>query len=372
MNILHVCGTKRLAGRELFVYKQSLKMRENGHNVFIVARTGFGLGELALEAKIPCLLYKGGISRLWFPFQVRNFITKNKIDVVHFHQLRLVRRLMPFLPGGNNRPAYIFTDAAPHPKKITSWLTTKVLEMLDLLLVPSESQRSQAAWALGYPEDKIKVLGNGVDTQLFCPPNDEDEKKSIRSKYDIPLEIPCISLMARIDKDKGQDTVIEAAKILVSEGRKFRVEICGDLDTAGKGQTFIDEIKIMSEDSLLNGCVHLRGFVSNVPEYLKTVDLQVLPSTYESFGFVIAEAMAVGLPVVATSVGALPYIIQPEECGIVVDHSSPKQLASAIARILDDPRMAAEMGRRGRERVIERFSLKRHLEEAFKYYDECR
>ena len=79
MNILHVCGTKRLAGTELFVYKQALKIREDGHNVFIVARTGFGLGELALEANIPCLLYKGGISRLWFPFQERHFQSTSSV-----------------------------------------------------------------------------------------------------------------------------------------------------------------------------------------------------------------------------------------------------------------------------------------------------
>jgi hypothetical protein len=127
----------------------------------------------------------------------------------------------------------------------------------------------------------------------------------------------------------------------------------------------------MSADPDLKGCVFLRGFVENVPEYLKAVDLQVVPSRIEPFGFVAPEAMATGVPVIVSSVGVLPYIVKPEECGLVVEHSSPEQLANAIGRILDDPDMAAEMGRRGRERVIERFSQKRHLGEAFKYYESC-
>lgn len=370
MNILHICGTKRLAGRELFVFKQTLRMREDGHFVGVVARQGFGLGEIAQKHDIPCVLYKSGLNRLWFPFQVRKFISEHSIDVVHFHQLRMVRRLMPFLPSGSERPVYIFTDAAPHPRKISSWFTSKVLKRLDLLLVPSGTQKGQSAWALDYPEEKIQVLENGVDTSEFAPPKDADEKIRIREELGIPEKAFAISVMGRIDRDKGQDILLKAAEILINKGRKdIYVDVCGRLESNKKGQKYIEEVKKLAASDQLKGTVHLRGFVEDVPRYLKAVDLSVLPSTYESFGFVIAEAMSAALPVIATNTGALPYIVDPDNCGFIVEHSSPQELADAIEKLLDNRSLAEEMGQRGRKRVKERFSLKRHLSEAYAYYE---
>ena len=190
MNILHVCGTKRLSGLELLAFDLAQKMKQDGHFVSIAAREGYGLANLVAENDVLSINYKGGISRLWYPLQVRSFIKKNKIDIVHFHQLRLLKRLLPFLPSGVQRPAYLFTDAAPHQKVIASRYTKHILDQVDLFMVCSTTHKQVSSQALGYPEDKITVLENGVDTKKFQPPEDEQEKATLRKKYNIPPEIP--------------------------------------------------------------------------------------------------------------------------------------------------------------------------------------
>jgi hypothetical protein len=77
MNILQVCGTKRLSGLELLAYALTMRMKEDGHFVSIAAREGYGLAKLVQDDEITSVLYKGGINRLWYPLQVRNFIGSN-------------------------------------------------------------------------------------------------------------------------------------------------------------------------------------------------------------------------------------------------------------------------------------------------------
>jgi glycosyltransferase involved in cell wall biosynthesis len=368
MNILQVCGTKRLSGLELLAYALTMRMKEDGHFVSIAAREGYGLAKLVQDDEITSVLYKGGINRLWYPLQIRNFIVSNKIDIVHFHQLRLLKRLLPFLPGGAGRPAYLFTDAVPHQNVIASKYTDYILNQVDLFMVCSTTHKQVSSQALGYPEEKITVLDNGVDTKVFSPVKDEQEKNSLREKYNIPLHIPCIALIGRVDESKGQDTLIEAAKILIDEGRQFRIEICGELKG---GNSFVEKVKKMTADTSLEGCINLRGFVKNVPLFIKAIDIQVVPSVREPFGLVAAEAMATGLPVIVSSVGELPTIVQYGKCGLVVEHSSPEQLAKAIGRILDNPEQAVQMGKRGRERVLEHYSLKMHLNKLYTLYEKA-
>ncbi len=373
MNILHVCGTKRLSGLELLAYDLVKRMKQDGHFVSIAAREGYGLAKLAENDDISTINYQGGISRLWYPMQVRNFILRNKIDIVHFHQLRLLKRLLPFLPSGTGRPAYLFTDAAPHKKRIATRYIKNILDQVDLLMVCSGSHKQVSANALDYPEHRITVLENGVDIEKFHPPQDKQEQIKLREKYNIPQELPCIALIGRIDESKGQDTLIEAARLMINEGRKFRIEICGELNNVAKsGLPFVRKIKDMVANSFFDGCINLRGFVDEIPAFLRAIDIQVVPSVREPFGLVAAEALATELSVVVSAVGALPVIVQNGKCGLVVEPSSPEKLAAAIGEILDYRDKGIAMGKLGRKRVLKYYSLDKHLTGLYALYKQTK
>ena len=90
--------------------------------------------------------------------------------------------------------------------------------------------------------------------------------------------------------------------------------------------------------------------------------LLVNPSLSESFGMTLVEAMMHGVPVVATRIGGMPYIVNDEETGLVVPAGDPQSLAAAICRVLSDRQMATRMGDAGRRRALERFSWDRTAE----------
>jgi glycosyltransferase involved in cell wall biosynthesis len=93
-----------------------------------------------------------------------------------------------------------------------------------------------------------------------------------------------------------------------------------------------------------------------MPGQYAKADLFVLPSRRESFGLVLAEAMAAGLPVIATQVGAIPEVVKDGETGILVPPEDPSALANAVSDLLDHPRVMKDMGTRGRERAEKHFT----------------
>jgi glycosyltransferase involved in cell wall biosynthesis len=119
----------------------------------------------------------------------------------------------------------------------------------------------------------------------------------------------------------------------------------------------------------LTGRVRLFGLQSDVLPYMQAADCLVCPSVWaEAFGLVNVEAMACGLPVVASRVGGIPEIVDPERNGMLVDPGDAGQLAAALGRLVERPELRQEMGRQARSDAVERYSTERQLERYLDVY----
>jgi glycosyltransferase involved in cell wall biosynthesis len=107
----------------------------------------------------------------------------------------------------------------------------------------------------------------------------------------------------------------------------------------------------------LAGSVHLAGFRKDVPHLLSRSTLLVLPSLWEGFGYAAVEAMAAGLPVVATATSSLPEVVEDGKTGILVEPRNSRAIADAVTGLLNNITLARRLGEFGRRRVRERFSL---------------
>jgi glycosyltransferase involved in cell wall biosynthesis len=107
--------------------------------------------------------------------------------------------------------------------------------------------------------------------------------------------------------------------------------------------------------------VIMAGLRDDIPAVMKAIDLLVLPSIVEGFGYVLVEAMAAGKPVVATNVSSIPEIVRHETTGLLVDVNNSDALAGAVVAVLADAERAREMGRRGREIALDQFTLEHML-----------
>ena len=216
----------------------------------------------------------------------------------------------------------------------------RVARRLPRVIAVSEQGRDDSVREFGIPRGKISVIHNGVDSELFRP-LPEIAKRPGRIITTASADVP----------SKGLVFLIEAVAKLNTE-REVELVVVGKSRPRGPAQAAIDRYG-------LDGVVR---FESNV-EWLRLVELYagsevaVVPSLYEGFSLPAAEAMSCGVPLVATTGGALPEVTGRDGDGaLLVPPGDTEALVVAICRLLDDAELRSRLGRAARVRVVERFS----------------
>jgi glycosyltransferase involved in cell wall biosynthesis len=200
--------------------------------------------------------------------------------------------------------------------------------------------------AAGIPAARVVAIPAGLDETRFHAGVSGDK---VRAELGLPG--PVVGLVANIRGSKGHRFFLEAARLVLAAHPDARFLIVGD------GVGFAD-VRRRIDDMRLAERVLLTGFRRDIPEVMAALDVLALPSIRsEAFPQVIAQALAVGTPVVGTTVGGIPEIIRDGETGRLVPPADSRALANAILELLRDPLQARDMARRGQALVRERFSI---------------
>jgi glycosyltransferase involved in cell wall biosynthesis len=202
----------------------------------------------------------------------------------------------------------------------------------------------------GVPRNKVMVIPYGVDLRLYQVGRNPELKASL----DIPAEAPVVGVVARLHPQKGHRYLIDAARDIASAHPSAHFVFVGD------GELRPDLEKQVSESDLTPK-FHFLGFRDDIKELLKVFDVFVLPSLYEGLPNVILEAMATGLPVVATAVDGTIELIVDNETGFLVPPKNPQELSAKISFLLQDDECRRRFGSRGRERVEQNYSLEKQV-----------
>jgi sugar transferase (PEP-CTERM/EpsH1 system associated) len=200
---------------------------------------------------------------------------------------------------------------------------------------------------VGVPARKVTQICNGVDTDTFAPLR----RESVRSALGIALDHVAIGTVGRLDPVKDHRALIHAFSRLRSD-RRHHLFIVGD----GPTRATLDHLRL---ELGLGDQIHLLGERDDVSLVLPALDIFVLPSLAEGISNAILEAMASGLPVVATRVGGNPELVEDGVTGTLVPPRSSEALAAALARYLAEPALIRAHGDAGRRRAVRQFSLAR-------------
>lgn len=203
---------------------------------------------------------------------------------------------------------------------------------------------------IGVPQDKIVQIYNGVDSERFFPGSASNH--AWRLAHGVGDQEVLIGTVGRLAEVKDQITLIDAVKIL-AERRDLppcKVVIVGDGPLRGRLQTHITELGLQE-------IAILAGAQEEVPEVLRALDIFVLPSLREGISNTILEAMATGLPVIATAVGGNPELVEAGITGSLIPPAEPSVLAETMARYVADVKLRHQHGGAGRIRVEQKFSL---------------
>jgi len=215
------------------------------------------------------------------------------------------------------------------------------------------------------PKQKIRQIYNGVDQARFYPP--DSGRRTLPCDAFSEEERFIIGTVGRVQEVKDQLTLVRAVAALVSEDEGLRGRLC--LAIIGDGP-MMPELAALVESMDIRDITWLAGARNDIPELMRAMDLFVLPSKAEGISNTILEAMASGLPVVATSVGGNTELVVQDETGDLVPASDPMAMATALKRFINEADRGPRFGRAGRRRVEEGFSIEAMVAAYLGVYDE--
>jgi len=282
-------------------------------------------------------------------------IKSSKTDIVHTHGYRanFYGRLACMLSGVKSlstihvslfdyidtsvivRYSYIFLE------KILAFKTSR-------FLCVSHAMKDDML-RLGIPRQKIVVMSNGVDLERFYPRSVSD---GFRKELGIETEGPVIGTAGRMVPEKGQVYLIEALKYLREEWKGLKCLFIGE------GHSLSKLKKVSSESGMDDICI-FSGVRKDIELIYPALDLFVLPSLREPFGLVLLEAMASGIPVLATDSGGPSEFIESGVNGFLVVPRDSKALAEKITWILSNKERAGNIASEGLKVVERNFSVRK-------------
>lgn len=330
--------------------------REKVRPSLLVLLEGGTLLEEARRLDIPChhLRWKGK----WDRRAVREFgtfLSRNEVRLIHNFGLRsdlLSRLLAP--SRGIRRIVSGIRDTDPWrrwPHVMADRLTAR---RVDLYIANSHAARRASLSREKMPPEKVIVIHNGI---RFPPGGGAGAGPELP-----PRRSPVLAMVANLKPGKkGHDVLFEALAGLRHEFPEILL-VCAGQDLSGGA------IPALAESAGVAGLVHFTGYCDNVAAVLRAADVAVLPSRFESFPASIVEAMAEGLPVVASRVGGIAEIIRDGENGLLVESGNAGQLRDTLARLLRDGEERARLGEAARRTVAADFTVEimaRLIEDAY-------
>ncbi len=231
----------------------------------------------------------------------------------------------------------------------------------------SKDLQSWLKHTINVPDHKLRQIYNGVDTKKFKPCQLILENSCLPSSSFLSPKTVVVGTVGRLAEVKNQGMLIEAFNHLLTATPQLRETL--RLILVGDGPLF-QSLSDRVRDMGLSELVWMTGDREDIPELLQLMDIFVLPSLAEGISNTVLEAMATGLPVVATRVGGNPELIMENHNGRLVSVNHAAELAGVIAQLLADDELRQSMGRRGLELVRETFNWDRAVAEYLSVYDE--
>jgi glycosyltransferase involved in cell wall biosynthesis len=193
----------------------------------------------------------------------------------------------------------------------------------------------------------ITTVMNGVAPLERCS---KEERNALCRQWDVEEDDFVLGILARLEPYKGHLDIVDAAKILAEQGRKFKILV------AGSGP-FEENVKSRVSELGLNDYVKFVGFLKDVKGFLSVLDVQ-LNASYgtEATSLSLLEGMSMGVPAIISDYGGNPWLVTDGDNGMLFPTRNSKKLAECIARVMDEPETLEKMSVRAKEVLHQRFT----------------
>lgn len=294
----------------------------------------------------------------------RNLIKREQPDVVHttIFEADLVGRFAASCTGvpvvtsivNTSYDAVRFADPDIKPWKLwlsqqaDGWTARRLTHQFHAI---TEAVKQAAIQSLGINADRIHVILRGRDAKRLGKLS-TDRRRRVRASLQLPGNAKVILNVGRQEYQKGQSVLLDSFAQLATNRSDTVLLIAGR-----KGNATPELERRLASSPMLQNQVRFLGHREDVPDLLAGSDVFVFPSLYEGLGGAVIEAMALGLPVIASDIPAIREVTEDGRNATLVPASDPTTLAGALLEMLDDSGRRDRYGRRGQAIFAERFIL---------------
>jgi len=354
MNVLILTTHFNAGGITRYVVNLSQGLKQRGNNVWVASCGGDWLDKLSascIEHKTIPIKTKSiaSIKIVLCFFALISFIIKNRIQIIHANTR--VTQYLAFLLYTFMRVKYICSFHGYY--KAHSIRRILKFEGLRAISV-SGAVSSHIIQDLGVSAEKVRVVHNGVDIPAFS------EHRRTKTDFKYKDDDIVLGVLGRISAEKGQFLAVETFALLSQTYKNIYLVTSAQGRLLGELRIFIQSLKLGDRVKMLN---------LNSETFLDIIDVLLVPSSKEGFGYAIIEAFCKGVCVVGFNVGGISEIIQDNKNGLLFYEYSVRSLKEVIERAIQDPALCTRLIEAGRHDV-NNFSLEKMAERTEKVYKE--
>lgn len=347
---------KTWGGGEKWHLENALFLKQQGFSVVMGVYKNSQLHKKAKEAELQCFTHR--LSNLSFLNPLAYFYIQSNLEM---HKVSHIIMAVPSdvkvagIAANKARvPVRAYRRGSAIPIKNKPFNTFLFQNIITHVIANSKATRQtilQNNQNL-FPKDKIAVIYNGFDIANYQEPYSRKEDRNHIK----------IKTLGRLEPQKNHVALLEVAQILKNSNQNFTIEIGGDGSLMPELRQKINAMNLQEE-------VKLNGFITNSKSFIADADIFVLPSKWEGFGYVLAEAMALSKPIVAFNISSNPELVQHNHTGLLAENENIEELANFILDLMKDSEKRELFGKNGRKKLEQEFSIDVAHEQLIEYLE---
>ena len=358
MNILQIASNMKNNGPAMVVYDLSYGLAEMGNNVYIAA----AYGELVEKISHPNIHYInlptdrlkcGKIKKIYYYsknciktyYLLKKIIKNKKIDIINSHQP--ISNIYAKMLSKNARIPFVTTSHNIYKKSILN----KTYVSGDHVIACSDEVYKNSIETFNVKREKITCIRNGINPTRLKTSKAIDNNR----KY-------TIGTLAGLREQKSLDNLIKSFN-------EFHKKITNSqLLIAGEGEEE-NKLKKLAKELKLNNSIIFYGFADNPADILSRIDIFALSSKYEGLPISLLEAMSMKVPVVATAVGGIPWLIKDNHNGMLCEYGNLEEMANKFYLLYNDKSLSKRIAEKGYDTIIDNYSYKKMAKQYYLVYE---
>jgi len=365
MKVLYTCLSLSWGGMEMYTITSARQLINKNISVDLLC---YPESKIFYEAKrlgVPVIsCHAKGYFNPFETIKLSRKIRSGNYNLVHTHASKDLWYLVPALKFANSQIPLFLTKHVGSFVSKKDFLHKLLYKRVTTAFAISTIIKNNLLETTPLVLEKIKILYDGVDTEIFSPQNANGER--VREEFGIDNNKIVIGMMARFTWGKGHEEFLYAAKDLIKKHANLIFLLVGEASRGEKD--YFNKIKNLVKEFKLEKHVIFTGFRKDTVDVIDAMDIFAFPSHSEAFGIALVEAMSMAKPSVSSNANGILDIVNDGRTGLLFQNKNGDDLAMKLEVLINSPEKRNELGENARARAIKHFDIKILINQTIKIY----